>query len=108
MEDKKKNIVPLGITIGGYTFQAPVVKDGFTTFEGVMDIIIFGFNTLVGLSALVAIFMIVYGGYTLILASGDPEKIQKGWGAIQAAIVGMVIVFLARTVVLFLLDNILK
>ena len=108
MEDKKKNIIPLGITIGGYSFEAPVVKDGFTTFEGFMDIAIFGLNALVGLSALVAIGMLIYGGYTLITATGDPDKIQKGGEAIKAAIIGMVIVFLARTVVLFLLENILK
>jgi len=108
VEDRKKNVIPLGITIGGYTFNAPVVKDGFTTFEGFMDIVIFGLNALVGLSALVAVAMIVYAGFLFITASGDPEKIQKGSGALTAAVVGLVIVFLARTIVLFLLDNILS
>lgn len=109
MVDKnRKNIIPLGVTIGGYSFQAPVLKDGFTTFEGFIDIVIFGINTFVGLSALVAVGMIVYAGFTFITASGDPDKIQKGSSALTAAVVGLVIVFLARTIVLFLLDNILK
>jgi len=108
VDKNRKNIIPLGITIGGYSFQAPVVKDGFTTFEGLMEIVIFGLNALVGLSALVAVGMIVYAGFTFITASGDPDKIQKGSSALTAAVVGVVIVFLARTVILFLLDNILK
>ncbi len=108
MEDKKKNIIPLGVTIGGYTFEAPVIKGGFTTFDGFMDIVIFGLNSLVGLSALVAVGMVVYAGFLFITASGDPDKIQKGSGALTAAVVGFAIVFLARTIVLFLLDNILS
>jgi len=108
MEAKKsKNIIPLGITIGGYTFNAPTVSDDFTTQEGVIDIIIFAFNSLVGLSALVAVIMIIYSGITFITAAGDPDKINKASGTLTAAVIGMIIVFLARTVVVFLLERIL-
>ena len=107
MEAKSKNIIPLGITIGGYTFQAPALKEGFTTVEGVMDIVVFGLNTLVGLAALVAVAMIIYSGFTFITAAGDPDKVQKGSNALTASIVGLIIVFIARMIVVFLLEKIL-
>lgn len=108
MEIKNKNIIPLGVTIGGYTFEAPVIKDDFTTLEGIMDIAVLALNTFVGLAALVAVGMIVYAGFTFITAAGDPDKIQKGSNALTAAVVGLIIVFLARTIVVFLLENILN
>lgn len=107
MEDNKKNIIPLGVTIGGYTFDAPTLKWNITTPEGVVELVIFIFNTLVALSALVAVGMIIYSGYMFITSAGDPEKVKKGGDALTAAIVGMIIVFLARTIILFILDRIL-
>jgi hypothetical protein len=107
VEDNKKSIIPLGVTIGGYTFDTPTLKWDITTTDGVVELVIVIFNTLVGLSALVAVGMIIYSGYMFITSSGDPEKIEKGRNALTAAIVGMIIVFLARTIILFILDKIL-
>jgi hypothetical protein len=107
VEAKSKNIIPLGVTIGGYSFEAPALDGRFTTVEGVMEIVVYGLNTLVGLAALVAVAMIIYSGITFITAGGDPEKVQKGSGALTASIIGLIIVFVARMVVVFLLENIL-
>lgn len=107
MGDSKKNIIPLGVTIGGIDITPPSTRTDITTIDGVMEFVIFIFNSLVGLSALVAVGMIIFSAYMFITAGGDPEKIEKGRNALTAAIVGMVIVFLARTIILFILDRIL-
>ncbi len=107
MGDSKKNIIPLGVTIGGYTFDTPTLKWDITSTEGVINLVIVIFNILVGLSALVAVGMIIYSGYMFITSAGDPEKVKKGGDALTAAIVGMIIVFLARTIILFILEKIL-
>lgn len=60
-------------------------------------------NFIVAFSALIAIILIIVSGYTLITSAGDPEKIQKGQQGLTAAIVGMVIVFLARIIVIFVI-----
>lgn len=106
--NKSKNIIPLGVTIGGFNFTPPAVKDVFTTPQGVMEMVVFLLNTLVGLSALVAVIMIIISGYLFITAAGEPEKIQKAQSTITAAIVGMIIVLLARTIIVFLLEKILQ
>lgn len=105
--NKKRNIIPLGITIGGVEITSPGVKEAFTTPEGVLDIVIFILNSLVGLSVLIAVIMIVVSGYMFITAGGDAEKTKRAGNTITAAIIGMIIVFLARTIIVFIIENIL-
>ncbi len=45
-----------------------------------------------GLSMLVVLIM---GGISLMLAGGDPAKIERGYGMIKAALIGFFIVFLS-------------
>lgn len=56
------------------------------------------------LSALVAVLLIVVAGYGFMTSAGEPEKVKKAQGTLTAAIVGMVIVFMARMIVGFVLD----
>jgi amino acid transporter len=63
-----------------------------------------GINAFVLLSALVAVVLIVVSGYGFMTSAGDPEKVKKAQNTLTAAIVGMVIVFLARMIVGFVLD----
>jgi hypothetical protein len=61
-------------------------------------------NFFVLFSALVAVVLIVAAGYMFITSAGDPEKVDKARKALTAAIVGMIIVFLARLIVGFVID----
>jgi len=68
-------------------------------------VVYFGLNvakylfTIIGALVLV---MFVYGGFTLILSQGSPEKVKKGGEIIVAAVIGLVIVFGAYMLVSFL------
>ena len=62
-------------------------------------------NWAIVLSGLVAVIMIVYGGYTFITSAGNPEKVEKGRNVLVAAIIGMIIVFLARVIVELVIDT---
>lgn len=55
-------------------------------------------------SVFVAVVLIVVAGYMFITSAGDPEKVQRAQKVITGAIVGMVIVFLARMIVGFVFD----
>jgi hypothetical protein len=55
-------------------------------------------------SAFVAVVLIVVAGYGFMTSAGDPEKVKKAQKTLTAAIVGMVIVFMARMIVGFVLD----
>jgi hypothetical protein len=55
-------------------------------------------------SAFVAVVLIVVAGYSFMTSAGDPEKVKKAQKTLTAAIVGMVIVFMARMIIGFVLD----
>ncbi|MBP8979429.1 hypothetical protein KBG23_03050 [Candidatus Dojkabacteria bacterium] len=62
-------------------------------------------NTAIALAGLVAVVMIVYGGYTWITSTGDPEKVTQGRNILVAAVIGMMIVFLARMIIGLVLER---
>lgn len=63
-------------------------------------------NWATGFSALVAVIFLIIAGYTYITAAGDVEKIEKAGKTITAAIIGLVIVFIARILIELVLDKV--
>lgn len=66
--------------------------------------VITALNFFIAFSALVAVILIVVAGYMFITSAGDPEKVEKAQKALTAAVVGMIIVFLARVIIGFVVD----
>jgi len=85
----------------------PPVSSDLSTWEGVLRKIYELFDFFVPFSALVAVIMIIVGGYSLMIAVGDPDKIKKGSDIVTAAVVGMIIVFLSKLIVKFIIDSVL-
>lgn len=56
------------------------------------------------LSGLIAAAFIVFGAYTLITASGEPENIAKGQKMITNAVIGLILVAIAFLIVNFVID----
>ena len=56
-------------------------------------------------SVVVAVAIIIVSGYILITSVGDAEKISKGQKGITAAVIGLVIVFVARILIIFVLET---
>jgi type IV secretory pathway VirB2 component (pilin) len=83
--------------------KTPVSSD-LSSWEGLLRKFYQLFDFFIPFSAVVAVIMIIVGGYSLMTAMGDPDKIKKGQGIITAAVVGMVIVFLARLLVKFIIE----
>lgn len=83
----------------------PWGSDEFTTIEGAAgkasEVISFAINV----SGLVAVVVIIYGAYLMITSAGDPEMFETGYKAIQAAIIGLVVVFLSYLIISFLIQN---
>lgn len=61
---------------------------------------------LFGIIGALALIMFVYGGFMLILSQGSSEKVKKGTEIITAAVIGLVIMFGAYTLVSFLSEAI--
>lgn len=58
-------------------------------------------NLALGLLSLIAVVMIIIGGFTWLTSGGNEEKVDKAKKTISAAVVGMIIIMLAWALVLF-------
>ncbi len=74
------------------TIRGPINKD---LFGFISDITLY----VRPLIAIVFLFIIIYGGFTRMTATGDPEKEQKSTKILTAGIIGFIIIVLAPVIV---------
>jgi hypothetical protein len=108
-----KKLAKFAVIAGTLGLMAlPVVSYAATTFsiesvdiglgsadlkESVINIL----NLALGLLSLVAVVMVIIGGFTWLTAGGNEEKVDKAKKIISAAVIGLIIVLLAWAVVIF-------
>lgn len=74
--------------------------DEWRSLDSIIDTkIVVLINWLTGISALVAVIFLIIAGYTYMTAMGEPDKIEGAQKMITGAIVGLVIIFIARLLV---------
>ena len=61
-------------------------------------------DILLTLALPIVVFFIIYGGFLLVVAQGEPEKIKTGRKAILWAVVGGVVILSAR-IIFYLIEN---
>lgn len=91
------------VIIGGFSVDTPV-EWKWLSIKGVFNDVISLINILIGLGSVVAVAMIIVGGYTFIFSAGDPEKVEQGQKTLSGAIIGLVIVWIAGMLVKWLLE----
>ena len=64
-----------------------------------------GVNVVISLVGMLAVFSIIYGGFTYITAQSDPAKIKRGKDMVVYAVVALVVAFLAYGIVIFVTKN---
>jgi hypothetical protein len=96
--------IPLYLAVGGKEIWSPIDVSKWFSVETVFNDKISGaISFFIGFSAVVAVALMVFSGYTFITAAGDPDKIEKAQKGITAAIVGMLVVFIASALVSFVI-----
>lgn len=92
------------VMVGGNEINFPMGEKW-----GGLDEVIFDIRDIisvaVALSSVVAVAMIIVSGYTLITASGNPEKIEQGQKTLTAAVIGLVVVWVAGLIIRFVLQT---
>mgnify|MGYP000857790984 CR=1 FL=1 len=73
--------------------------------KNVVDIIQSGVNVAISLVGILAVFSIIYGGFTYMTAQSDPAKIKRGKDMVIYAVVALAVAFLAYGIVLFVTRN---
>ena len=54
-----------------------------------------------GLLALIAVVLVIYGGFVWMTAAGNEENVEKAKKIISAAVIGLIIILLAWAIVSF-------
>ena len=54
-----------------------------------------------GLMTLIAVVLIIYGGFVWLTAAGNEENVEKAKKIISAAVIGLIIILLAWAIVIF-------
>ena len=70
---------------------------------GEVDYFIAVLQAIIALAGIIAAGFIVFGAYTLITSSGEPENIAKGQKMVTNAIIGLIIAAIAFMIVNFVI-----
>lgn len=60
---------------------------------------------LLGLMTLVAVVLIIYGGFIWLTAAGNEENVEKAKRIISAAVIGLIVILLAWAIVIFVANT---
>ncbi|MFA6099123.1 MAG: pilin [Patescibacteria group bacterium] len=89
--------------------QATVNKDLGTTFNlGTADLestVIKIVQWVLGFLGLVAVVMILIGGFQWMTAGGNEEKVASAKKVISAAVIGLIVILLAWAIVIFVVSQ---
>ena len=103
-------IVMLAMIVAPMTASAVGLDRGLgTTLElGTADLeetIVRIIQWALGFLGLVAVVLILYGGFVWMTAAGNEDKVSTAKKIISAAVVGLIIVLLAWAIVIFVVDT---
>ncbi len=92
------------IDFGGTKVQTNVQGTGTTADVAVQNLVS---NAMIFLG-IVAVLYGIWGGFLMVTAGGDEEKVKKGRTILVQVAIGLVVIFLANSIVQFVLSQILK
>lgn len=69
-----------------------------------VGMIVLASKFILGASGVVALAIIIYGGFLWILSGGDSQKVEKGKGALTGAVIGVIIILVSWVLINFLLN----
>lgn len=84
--------------------RAAELENPLKGIDTVIDLLINVTRFVLGLTALVAVIMVIYGGFTLMLSRGNAQAVQKGKEIIIWAIVGMGVAILSYSIMSLFFD----
>ena len=65
-------------------------------------------NVFASVMGFLAVGMIIYGGFTLLTAQGDPARIKRGKDVVLYSVIGLILVMLAYAIINFVMNNVIN
>jgi len=100
----------LALTVPAVSFAQATIQTGIGTTFGLntadlQSTVIKIVQWVLTLLGLIAVIMILYGGFVWLTAGGNEEKVASAKKVISAAIIGLIIVLLAWAIVTFVVST---
>lgn len=78
-----------------------------TQFSGLEEFIFFIINLAISFSVILAVVALIAAGFRFILALGDDDKIESATRSLLFALIGLILVFIAPTVIEFIIGEVI-
>jgi hypothetical protein len=92
----------------GNTDSLGLIGAGAGTTDSFVNVVKGGVNWVLGILALIALIILLWGGFQMVTASGDEEKYKKGFTILKQAAIGLILIGIAWFIIsiIFWLVNI--
>lgn len=91
------------INLGGSNVQEGLKGSGESADSAVQSLI----TNAIGFLYLVAVVYALWGGFNILTAGGDEEKVKKGKTILIQAVIGLVVIWLASSIINFIVTRVL-
>lgn len=81
------------------TTSVGVAGSWASTWDKLITVIKSFINWMLGMLALIALVILIWGGFQMVTAAGDDAKYKKGFKILQQAAIGLVFIWVSRLVV---------
>lgn len=91
------------VNLGGSNVQGGLQGSADSADNAVQSLI----TNAIGFLYLVAVIFALWGGFNILTAGGDEEKVKKGKTILIQAAIGLVVIWLASSIITFIVTKIL-
>jgi len=84
---------------GGSTEQLDVIGSGTSTQDGFVNVIKGAINWILGILALIALIILLWGGFQMVTAAGNEEQYKKWFTILKQAAIGLILIGIAWFVI---------
>ena len=82
--------------------EGKIIEATKLTSASPVDITVNVIKWVLGLLGLIAVVMIIWGGFTWMTSAGNEERVRKAKDVLKAAIIGMIVVLISWVLVVFI------
>jgi hypothetical protein len=100
------DLFPSSVCNGSTNSSAACSGNGTDTISGANGVIARATKAVSIVGGIAAVFAILIGGFLMMTAAGDSGKLNSGRQTVIYALIGVVIIALARTIILFVVTRV--
>lgn len=86
-------------TDGGSSDQVAVIGSGKGQNDAFINIVKGAVNWVLGILALIALLILLWGGFQMVTAAGDEKKYGEGFTILKQAATGLILIGIARFII---------